>query len=857
MQCVLIINCVLHVVISEDRTSWNCVVCNKNSGDAASFNIIRHFLSEKHRKNVAAKSSAGSAVREGVASENQERLYRDNIATALIDDAIVTSARKSLPFTAVPLMLDHTARGLTAVAGEQLANVPINEVRKVSKDAADILLRLRAVVKRESTSSGPRIACRRGRAYLRKRLSQLATQSSVLKVQFLRRCQFLCVSIDETDAWSLTSPLAVALQGCDPEFNWGNFYIGQTDVSLAKDGEGCFKATKRVIQSADDAAGEIPDGMISLWDAIVWSTTDGASAMRSTPMYAGLDSRPRGASFVAHMKRDGKPNIGNIHCICHNFNLALKDAMAANPWSTLWMDHIRAVYNWFAKSPARKTKFASLSEEMSLLDNVVTWKMVYPKYYCPTRWVGICTALASIVGASDLHVAYCKHLMDEDFVPCRDTTDELPAEAMDAREEEGDGEDIGRRAHEDSFYKFKEGSPQPWDLDIKSIDGDIDVKSAEDRVALDQGEMSTRFRAMKSGRRHKKSKLLNELIGMTDLNLGLDCMILDALQPYKQLVERLQVQNGPVGHRVCGWIIEFFDTINTIFLDDYPTFGHHFNLWEQKHKAPEHDGLVQQVKAMGRSFLHALLQRVKYRIQPYWKLIMGLELINPCSPLRVARESWEGIDDLMRRAGFNEAKRRQACNGLKMQRLKAKRWTLVEILECNRNLLRFYKDQLLQDKAGITQLLQLKTKYPVVFELAQLVFSLHMASAIIETFFSKTSYIKSKNRKSMSDDTVSDVLHVSQTPYPADVEKLLPNAISIDVTVASLRKETDIDELREKYVDRKVRREFTIDNNIVQCSGVVSKVYWCTDLHKFLYLVTYEDGDKEELELWQLRTFIT
>ena len=42
------------------------------------------------------------------------------IATALIDDAIVTAVRKSLPFTAVPLMLDHTARGLTAVAGEHL-----------------------------------------------------------------------------------------------------------------------------------------------------------------------------------------------------------------------------------------------------------------------------------------------------------------------------------------------------------------------------------------------------------------------------------------------------------------------------------------------------------------------------------------------------------------------------------------------------------------------------------------------------------------------------------------------------------------------------------------------------------------
>ena len=103
---------------------------------------------------------------------------------------------------------------------------------------------------------------------------------------------------------------------------------------------------------------------------------------------------------------------------------------------------------------------------------------------------------------------------------------------------------------------------------------------------------------------------------------------------------------------------------------------------------------------------------------------------------------------------------------------------------------------------------------------------------------------------------MSDVLHVSQTPSPTDVEKLLPDPISIDVTVASKRKDTDLEDLKKKYKGRKVRREFTVSTNVVQCSGIVAEVYWCTDLHKFLYLVKYDDGDQEELELWQLRTFI-
>ena len=57
---------------------------------------FRAPLSEKHRKNAVVKTSTGPALCVGVTAENQERLYRDNIVTVLIDDAIVTAARKSI-----------------------------------------------------------------------------------------------------------------------------------------------------------------------------------------------------------------------------------------------------------------------------------------------------------------------------------------------------------------------------------------------------------------------------------------------------------------------------------------------------------------------------------------------------------------------------------------------------------------------------------------------------------------------------------------------------------------------------------------------------------------------------------------
>ena len=106
----------------------------------------------------------------------------------------------------------------------------------------------------------------------------------------------------------------------------------------------------------------------------------------------------------------------------------------------------------------------------------------------------------------------------------------------------------------------------------------------------------------------------------------------------------------------------------------------------------------------------------------------------------------------------------------------------------------------------------------------------------------------------MSDNTVVKVLHVSQTPEPEDVEMLLADPISIDVTAAAKRTENDLDTLREKYVGRKVTRSFPVEGELVSYKGVIDKVYWEMELHKFLFHVVYpDDDDEEELELWQVR----
>ena len=50
---------------------------------------------------------------------------------------------------------------------------------------------------------------------------------------------------------------------------------------------------------------------------VKWLCTDGASPMRSTSMYAGLDGNPAGISLHAHMKRDLNPFLPNLHGLGH------------------------------------------------------------------------------------------------------------------------------------------------------------------------------------------------------------------------------------------------------------------------------------------------------------------------------------------------------------------------------------------------------------------------------------------------------------------------------------------------------------------------------------------------------------
>ena len=662
------------------------------------------------------------------------------------------------------------------------------------------------------------------------------------KKQLFLSCDYLSCSCDESDTYNHTAPLATALQGCNYDFEWANLFMGQSDASTDKSGEGIWKLLR-------DQLNDIDEGLLS---SIKWLCTDGASAMRSTPLYAGLDSKPDGTSLHAFMKRNLDEDLPNLHGCAHSANLGLKKALdLCQDWTTPWLEHIKAVYNWFSKSPHRKSQLKALHRTMELLQEVVTWRMCYPKYYCPTRWIGLYNALTSILKVLDLLQVYVDKLVTDGYLPLRRPEPE-PEEAQNARvdqeEEDDNGED---RFHQSTFHVWDDKS---WDLIVTNPTGDVDIATLDERVDMDTGRANAWKDLPNASRAQKKSRLICEKIGLTSMNIGIDSMMCDILKPYKVLTEQLQVQTYPIGHRIRKYINTMFTILNRKFLSESPTYGEHFHKWA--HSEDANEDLVNQVKAMGRKFVFHFLDNLRYRFQPYWTTIMALETINPCAPHHISPDAWVGVKDLVRRCMNTNVNPDKVVEQLKCQHEEAQNWCLAEVKACTANLLRYYHDRLRSCREDGRS-----SKYPLADRFARLVFSLHIASAIIETYFSKTKYIKNLHRSSMRDSLATATLHVQQLQsyMDSDVVQVIGD-LDIDKTTALRCTERDLDKLREKYVNKLLHKRFQDEANpnlVRPYKGEVIDVFYSRDDGHYLFHVTYDsDSDDEDLEQWEVSEHI-
>ena len=169
--------------------------------------------------------------------------------------------------------------------------------------------------------------------------------------------------------------------------------------------------------------------------------------------------------------------------------------------------------------------------------------------------------------------------------------------------------------------------------------------------------------------------------------------------------------------------------------------------------------------------------------------------------------------------------------------------------------MRYYHDRLAADKEEGKQ-----PDHSFANMFAMLVFSLHVASSIIETYFSKTKYIKNQHRSRLADSLATATLHLQQLRAYHDVQVLEQSSqLCIDFQQALKRVENNLDDLRTKYCGKRVSKPFFDQevNSVRDYGGDVVSVDWSAPEGCYLFQVEYDsDSDDEDMELWELKKYL-
>ena len=265
-------------------------------------------------------------------------------------------AARSMSFTAGEMTLDCVCATLTTITDDKPIKRKAMDVLTLAGfvDEAVSLFRLKYLTAQVDTSSSPNVKpfptatpsrrfnkrrrIQRKRASVKRKILELGRDVQKLKHEFLSGCPYITIVIDEGNNWSKECPLYVAVIACTMQFEWRIMFIGQADCCGKKDGKSIHQLVKQVFVDA---------GMSDIYEKIMSASTDGASVMRSTKDFAGLDCRgTEGTSFAAFLKIDLKDNIDFWHCLIHQLNLSVNDALDAIPACKLfWVPHVSLLCN--------------------------------------------------------------------------------------------------------------------------------------------------------------------------------------------------------------------------------------------------------------------------------------------------------------------------------------------------------------------------------------------------------------------------------------------------------------------------------------------------------------------------------
>ena len=586
-------------------------------------------------------------------------------------------AHASLPFTAGEMTCNCITAAISTITSSNDVDEKAIDLlqRSGHSNEAKVLRRLRHVNGNNNVSGGKgnkgtgikRKRLQMSRITVHKRVRMVAKTVQQKKKEFLMKCPFITIVIDEGNNWSRECPLYVAVIACSPEFEWRTMFIGQSNCAGKKNGASLYRLVKQIFTDTC---------MEEVYQKVFSCSTDGASVMRSSADHAGLDCNGTdGRAFSAFVKRDLSQDVDFWHCLCHQLNLSLNDSLDnITAVKLYYVPHARIMYSEFRRSSKRRSDLEDVMKQLRQTFDKSDWKLFYPVLFCVTRWVGIQRCVEILARTPEAFRGYCESLRSKGFGPRhfnpfkyqrhRDQceAEEAGAEVVDGSdtsEEESDVEEL-HAALENDRLDTDEFQPRTQ-LFVSAREAARSAPSQDELVDADDhdvGDINAKGR--------KRKNILNKNVGYSDLNAGRSAYMAGMLIPYKILVKELQCSKLPCQHLAARRIRRFYVEMNAGWIGtdrvDPICPSEPYQTWRQRMKDCGKEDLVKLVVKECCAFASVMLISVKRRLAPTWNYIQALELVDPLGP-ELARhatvEVWDALRDLCIRRGIDFTKVQQ------------------------------------------------------------------------------------------------------------------------------------------------------------------------------------------------------
>ena len=222
-----------------------------------------------------------------------------------------------------------------------------------------------------------------------------------------------------------------------------------------------------------------------------------------------------------------------LNCVLHITHLSIRFGIkSAVP--AFWEKHIRALYTWGVRSVKRQTEFSQAHQDainrtrdflqvLGNVDEIHSWQWTHFDRYVIVRWETIVKCIGSAL---------------INWVGTRSVAN----------------------VQRDSGWG-------PWKFAAENEDQDND---GDDRWE-DILEMSNFDTGNEDAPKSKRSRLLHELTGVTDLNWGLNDGLYSVLAPVQTVLKLLQTTRAPIQHFVVRHLNRIFDHLQDVVDGNWKT----------------------------------------------------------------------------------------------------------------------------------------------------------------------------------------------------------------------------------------------------------------------------------------------